>query len=566
MTFGIILAYVTLLLFITLFSTRLSKKNSGDFFLASRGIGSFMLLMSIFGTTMTAFALVGSTGRAFEKGIGVYGLMASWSGIIHSVCFFLIGAKVWALGKKHGYVTQLAFFRDRYRSDLLVLLMFPLMVGFVIIYILMGVVGSGRVIEALTPETFAETSITTQVVLDESPQNLVIPEDWKDRLSYDDATKTLTLTGSLHPKRRGELFGMNKPPSPAWKTSVGKLITKAPRGSIPYAYGMGFICLVVLAYVFFGGMRATAWANTMQTIVFMIMGVVAFLVIKNAMGGADAATKALLASDAADRASRGGGQIGKLQFLTYCFIPLSVGMFPHLFQHWLTAKRASNFKLTVVAHPLCIAITWVPCILLGIWAAGVLPESTDPNAVLGIMVSKYSGEVLAGFIGAGILAAIMSSMDSQFLCLGSLFSNDIVARYAPRLGIEVDDDAKVRFGRIFVFLMVLIAFLIGLTNPGGVFPIGVWCFTGFASLFPIVVAALYWKRSNKQGVIASVVTVGVLWLVFLPDALGGEFLIAEAMPVTVVLGSSLLVLIVVTLLTPPPPADLQEKFFPSKTA
>ena len=80
--------YIALLLFVGVFATRLLKKSSGDYFLASRGIGPFMLLMSIFGTTMTAFALVGSTGRAFEKGIGVYGLMASWSGIIHSACFF----------------------------------------------------------------------------------------------------------------------------------------------------------------------------------------------------------------------------------------------------------------------------------------------------------------------------------------------------------------------------------------------------------------------------------------------------------------------------------------------
>ncbi len=100
MTFGIILGYIALLLFLGIFAARLLKKSSGDYFLASRGIGPFMLLMSIFGTTMTAFALVGSTGRAFEKGIGVYGLMASWSGIIHSACFFLIGARVWALGKK----------------------------------------------------------------------------------------------------------------------------------------------------------------------------------------------------------------------------------------------------------------------------------------------------------------------------------------------------------------------------------------------------------------------------------------------------------------------------------
>ena len=48
--------------------------------------------------------------------------------------------------------------------------------------------------------------------------------------------------------------------------------------------------------------------------------------------------------------------IPPIQFLTYMFIPLSVGMFPHLFQHWLTAKSAKSFRLTVIAHPICIMV------------------------------------------------------------------------------------------------------------------------------------------------------------------------------------------------------------------
>ena len=84
--------------------------------LASHSIGPFLLLMSLFGTTMTAFALVGSTGEAFKEGIGVYGMLASSSGIIHSLCFFVIGIKLWSLGRRYGYTTQIQFFRDRLDS------------------------------------------------------------------------------------------------------------------------------------------------------------------------------------------------------------------------------------------------------------------------------------------------------------------------------------------------------------------------------------------------------------------------------------------------------------------
>ena len=87
----IISIYLCLLLFLGLFAGKLFRGTSKDYMLASHSIGPFMLLMSVFGTTMTAFALVGSTGKAYAKGIGVYGLMASSSGLVHSACFFLVG-------------------------------------------------------------------------------------------------------------------------------------------------------------------------------------------------------------------------------------------------------------------------------------------------------------------------------------------------------------------------------------------------------------------------------------------------------------------------------------------
>ena len=90
----IICCYLALLLGLGLFSSRLFRGTSKDYMLASHSIGPFLLLMSIFGTTMTAFALVGSTGESFKEGVGVYALLASSSGITHSLCFFLLGIKL----------------------------------------------------------------------------------------------------------------------------------------------------------------------------------------------------------------------------------------------------------------------------------------------------------------------------------------------------------------------------------------------------------------------------------------------------------------------------------------
>jgi Sodium:solute symporter family. len=125
----------------------------------------------------------------------------------------------------------------------------------------------------------------------------------------------------------------------------------------------------------------------------------------------------------------------KLLWITYLFIPLSIGMFPHVFQNWLTAKSAKTFRLAIVGHPICIAVVWLPRVIIGTWAAGlhkagqlaVLGDSPNPSAVIGAVVGELvQNPWLTGLLMIGVLAAIMSSLDSQFACLGPMFTNDII--------------------------------------------------------------------------------------------------------------------------------------------
>ncbi|MGD2111462.1 MAG: sodium:solute symporter family protein [Phycisphaerae bacterium] len=552
----IIAAYLSLLLILGVVSSRFFRGTAADYFLASRGIGSFLLLMSLFGTTMTAFALIGSTGASFKDGIGVYGKMASSSGIVHSACFFLVGIRLWSFGKRYGYTTQIQFFRDRFESDKLGLILFPILVGLVIPYLLIGVMGAGATIEKVTAGAFPD------------------------------------------------FF-------PATGAGPGARAT----GAIPYWLGAGTICVVVLIYVFLGGVRGTAWANAFQTLVFIALGIVTFSVIADHLGGARNATamvqkhnpeklrrtvrtddpltryhgdlavyeKRLATWEASPEDQRGRQPsppvpprgITRWQFLTYLLIPFSVGMFPHLFQHWLTAKSAKSFRLAVVAHPLLIMIVWVPCVLLGVWATSAIVDGTpiipygfaSQNAVLGKLVAELTGPVLGGFLTAGILAAIMSSLDSQFLCIGSIFTNDIVAHYISH--DTLTDRQRVVFGRIFVVFIVVVTYLLALTRPGGVFTLGVWCFSGFASLFPLVFAAVYWKRATKAGAYACVLTTAVVWCwLFARSGYGANrgFLFLGMMPVATIFAASTVALVLVSLVTPRPSPATVQKFFQVRRA
>jgi SSS family solute:Na+ symporter len=511
----IIAGYLCLLLALGVVSNRFSKGTSADFFVVNRSVGSFLLLMSIFGTTMTGFALVGSTGKAFTSGIGTYGLMASWSGLIHSAVFFLVGIRLWAVGKRHGYLTQCEYFRNRFDSPSIGYLLFPILILLLIPYLLVGVISAGKFIQAATKGMFPEQFA------------LSLP------------------TGAPHPLS----------------------------GGIPPELGGAIICGIVLFYVFFGGLRGAVWANVFQTCVFMITGVIAFWMISQKLGGLAAASQAVLESDFAKPRAAREGLIGHAQFFTYCFIPLSVGMFPHLFQHWLTAKSAKSFKLTVVAHPIFIMIVWVPCILIGIWAAahiGPLGPGQSPNSILGRMVEGLvHSPVLSGLVAAGVLAAIMSSLDSQFMCLGTMFTRDIVVR---KFGENrFTDSQKVLIARGFILAIVAATYglAVALMNTAQVFALGVWCFSGFAGLFPLVVGAVYWKRTTAAGAISCIIVTAATWCILFyrdiiavkPPGADEELLIAGMMPVTLIIAASTVTLVVVSLLTAKPSDATLKKFF-----
>ena len=479
----VIVGYLAALLGLGLVSSLRFRRTSSDFFVASRSIGPFMLLMSVFGTTMTAFALVGSTGEAYKHGIGTYGLMASWSGLVHSAVFFLVGIRLWAVGKRHGLVTQCQFFRERFQSPALSYTLFPVLIALIVPYLLIGLLGAGA--------------------------------------------------------------------------------TLKPQGVPPWLTGL-VLCSVVLVYVFLGGARSTAWANTFQTLVFMVMGMVAFHIIAKAMGGPAAASQAVI-DNRPDLAAR-AEHMGKLQFFSYFLVPLSVGMFPHVFQHWLTARSAKAFRLTVIAHPLCILVVWLPCVLIGVWAAGhgieaPLKPNGQPNAnaVLGkTLAVLVDSPVLSGLLLAGILAAIMSSLDSQFMCMSTMFTHDVVERIAGR---PLPDRQKLWLGRGFVVAIVALVYALSLLNPTNVFSLGVWCFSGFSGLFPIVFAALYWRRVTKAGAFAAVVATAASWIALFVWSAGEKKLLLGAMPVLWIVLASIAALVAVSLVTRPPEAETVDRFF-----
>jgi len=336
-------------------------------------------------------------------------------------------------------------------------------------------------------------------------------------------------------------------------------------------------------------MRGTTWANALQTLIFITLGLVTFLVVARGVGGGDSLWASLVTASAAVPPDKlGTAGVPKLVWFGYLLVPLSVGMFPHVFQHWLTARTAASFKLPIVGQPLCIAAVWAPCVLIGLWAttpAAGLPTGVRDNEILGLMVARHAGPVLSGLLAAGVLAAVMSSLDSQFLCLGTLFARDLV----PGLTASgrLSERAAVRLSRGFIVAVVVATWLLSLVTPTGVFSLGVWCFSGFAALFPLVAAAVFWRRLSAPAAVAAIVTTAATWAglfwhsgfgtakgyAFPPlpgsDAalglglMGGlGHVLPPLPPVVLLVGLSTIVLVGVSLVTRPPDEATLERFFP----
>ncbi|MBS1807249.1 MAG: sodium:solute symporter family protein [Acidobacteria bacterium] len=533
----VVFIYLASVLYIGIFAFRRSthRNEAEDYFLAGRSLGVFVFLLSLFGTNMTAFALLGSSGHAFANGIVTYGLMASSSALIVPLSLFLIGTRMWALGKEYGFMTPVQMFRDRWECSHIGTVITVVQAALLVPYIIIGVMGGGTTMNAISG------------------------------------------------------------------------------GRIPYWVGGAIVALVVMSYVFFGGMRGTAWVNAFQTILFLLFGAIALSVIGAGMGGFGKAVNELMASPATS-ALLTRERVSPLYFFSYTFIPLSSICFPHIIIFCLTAERLQHFKKTVVLYPICMLAIWLPAVFLGVTAnravevpaiqakiearrtlatqsATLSPDQKTQlraksagDDVLVRLLEHYAPLWLAGLLGAGIMAAVMAS-DSQILALSTMFTEDIFAFYEGKA--KFGEAAQVYTGRIFIILLTIIAYVVALRWPQSIFDLAVqFAFSGYSALLPLLVGALFWKRSTKWGALAvtlwaaAAVTAVAIFQSVVPapapgtetgfGSLFGQALISRTPAGTAVLGFlpvvpmviiSFLLMITVSLLTSKPNEQTLRRYF-----
>lgn len=290
----------------------------------------------------------------------------------------------------------------------------------------------------------------------------------------------------------------------------GRVLNDISQGRVGYALGCAIVAFVVTLNVFFGGMRGTVWVNIFQTTLFLIFGVVAVAVISYDLPGGFGEYIWRIAGDPASQHLLTRERMSERYFWSYMLIPLSSIMFPHMAIMCFAAKKVTAFKRTVVLYPLAIMAIWLPCVFLGVIGSQTAPGLKNPDGVLLHMLTEHAPAWVAGILGAGIISAVMGSDTHQVLAASTMFTKDVFAYYGGSQ--KFGESGAVVFARVFIVVLTAVAYVVALLTPASIFELAVrFAFSGFAAMAPIMVAALFWKRSTKYGALASTLWVAA-WL------------------------------------------------------
>ena len=272
---------------------------------------------------------------------------------------------------------------------------------------------------------------------------------------------------------------------------------------------------IIIAYTFLGGFSAVCWTDFFQG---MLMLGALLLAPIFALGMLDASTIEGITETTADFYN---------PFTSWQSILSGIGWglgyfgMPHIIIRFLSIRSQKSLRKSAV-----IGISWTTLILIFATLVGVFgremiaydQEIVDKEMVFITMVRKIFPALISGILLSAILAASMSTADSQLLSAASAFSSDV---YKPIVRNNQTTDREMLWtGRMVVLIIAILALVIA-SNPGAGTIMSLvsnaWGVFG-AAFGPVILLSLYWKRLNFAGALGGIITgaaVDILWLAFL---------------------------------------------------
>ncbi|HKM22978.1 MAG TPA: sodium/proline symporter PutP [Lachnospiraceae bacterium] len=346
---------------------------------------------------------------------------------------------------------------------------------------------------------------------------------------------------------------------------------------IDYRVALTIGAIVILTYTFMGGFMAVCATDFIQGTLMLIGLLIVPIIAYFTMGASNVSET--LASTGVDSSLfknlfyNGGEPIKAIDIISNLAWGLGYCGMPHILVRFMAVKDEKELKKSK-----SVAIIWVALSLLFACFIGVIGRAYLAPTILGTegaastesvfveMITKmFTQQFALPFIGGlflcGILAAIMSTADSQLLVTASSIAEDI---YKGVFKKDAEEGKVMLISRIAVIAVAILAYLIALNPNNSIMGLVSNAWAGLGSAFgPIVLMSLFWKRTNLQGAVAGIVSGAVAVLVwdYIP-LVSGQTLGAATGLYSLVVGFALglICIVVVSLLTPPPSAEMMQEF------
>ncbi|NLK64365.1 MAG: sodium/proline symporter PutP [Tissierellia bacterium] len=362
--------------------------------------------------------------------------------------------------------------------------------------------------------------------------------------------------------------------------TVGKLFNAL--FGFKYQYMMILGAVFVLFYTYIGGFLAESASDTMQAFVMIIALVTVLLVGTSAAGGAaqvienakgipgffeffGIASPAI--TDGVQEVVNGvpqykeAGKYGLYTVLSTLAWGLGYFGMPQVLLRFMAIRDPNELKTSRRIATVWVVISLGAAVAIGIIGRAVFSTAlltySDSENIFIVLSSKLLPAFLAGFVMAGILAATISSSDSYLLIAASAFSKNI---YQHLINKNASDKQVMNVSRIILLVIFIIGIFIALDEDSVIFTIVSFAWAGFGATFgPITIFSLFWKRTNREGAIAGMLSGGIMvfvWKLILKP-MGGFFGVYELLPAFIV---SCIFIYAVSKMTAEPSEEIQKEF------
>jgi SSS family solute:Na+ symporter len=335
-------------------------------------------------------------------------------------------------------------------------------------------------------------------------------------------------------------------------TGGAYLIQTASNNIINFQVAALLFYVVIIIYVWSGGLRAVAWTDIFYGVLLFFGMVFAGIYIADLIGGPASLFEQLRAAKPENLSL---GSANTMAWLSM-FIVTPIGSFmgPQLWTRMYAVKSGKLFNLMPFLLGFA-AIAYIGSMLVGNSAVILEPGIEAPDTVLPVILYKYAPFVLASLIIACGAAAAMSTANSQIHSMAAVWTVDIHQKYINK---NLNQKQLVWVGRWTILILSAVAYVMCLFVPGLLVQVGLVALAGTAQIFVPTFGAIFWRRSTTAGATAGVVAgISALCLfTFIPASLpevfkGGGGLISFII--------NIVVFVVVSLVSKPRPDGLMEK-------